>query len=398
MKYDFTSIVDRHGMDAIAVDQMDSWGPASPKDGYDVIPMWVADMNFATPSCVVESMKKRLEHPFFGYFSPREELYDGIIKWQKQRNGFDVAKENIEFDNGVLGGVTSALNVFCSKGDNVFVLSSTYIGFSGVMSNNGYKPVLSELVKDEQGIWRMDFDDVEAKIRDNHVHAAIFCSPHNPTGRVWEQWELKKFSEICEKYDVWVVSDEIWSDIILPGFRHIPTQAATEYLKYHTVACYSPTKTFSLAGFQESYRVTFNKTLIDRVAKEASLSHYNALNLMSMYAHIGACTEEGMEWTDELCKVLNENVSFMADYLDTVNGLEFSRPQGTYLIYVDCSGYCKRTGKTLDELLTMCWDKGVAVQDGRGFHGKCHIRMNLALPKARIEEAIGRMKQFVFTE
>ena len=244
----------------------------------------------------------------------------------------------------------------------------------------------------------MDFDDVEAKIRDNNVHAAIFCSPHNPTGRVWEQWELEKFSEICEKYDVWVVSDEIWSDIILPGNKHIPTQSATEYLKQHTVACYSPTKTFSLAGFQEGYHVIYNKYLRDRVNKEASLSHYNALNLISMYAHIGACTDMGMEWTDELCQVLGENIDLMCNYFGTIDGLEFSRPQGTYLIYLDCSGYCKRTGKTLDELLKACWDHGVALQDGRGFHGACHMRLNLALPKAKVEEAIERLKKYVFNE
>lgn len=398
MKYDFTSIVDRHGMDAMAVDSMGTWGPAAPKDGFDVIPMWVADMNFATPSCITDAMKARLEHPFFGYFSPREELYDGIIDWQKTRNGMTVAKENITFDNGVLGGVTSALNVFCSKGDNVFVHSSTYVGFSGVMSNNGYNPILSELKKDEQGIFRMDYEDMEAKIRDNHVHAAILCSPHNPAGRVWEQWELEKFSEICEKYDVWVVSDEIWSDLIMPGYKHIPTQSATPYLRDHTVACYSPTKTFSLAGFQESYRVIFNKYLQDRVEKEASLSHYNALNLMSMYAHIGACTDMGKEWLDELCQVLGENTKLMSSYLNGIDGIDATCPQGTYLIYADLSGYCGRTGKTLDEILNACWDKGVALQDGRGFHGKCHIRLNLALPKSRVEEAIERLKKYVFTE
>jgi cystathionine beta-lyase len=398
MKYDFTSIVDRSGKDAIAVDFFSRMHPGCPKEGFDLIPMGVADMNFATAPTIVESMKKRLDHPFFGYFSPRQELYDGIIRWQKERNGADVTKDDIAFDNGVLGGVTTALNVYCSKGDNVLVHSPTYIGFSGLLKNNGYNPILSDLKQDENGIYRMDFEDMEEKIVKNKVHAAIFCSPHNPTGRVWEKWELEKFSELCEKYSVMVVSDEIWSDIIMPGYKHIPTQLGSEYLKEHTVACYSPTKTFNLAGFQEGYRVVYNKTLRDRMDKEASLSHYNALNIMSMYAHIGACTDTGMEWVDELCTVLGTNTGMLADYLNSVDGVSVTKPQGTYLLFVDCTGYCERTGVSRDDILQKCYDVGIGLQNGRSFHGPCHVRINTALPTSKIKEVIERFKKYVFTE
>ena len=398
MKFDFTSVVNRLGKDAMAVDLYTSMHPGCPKDEFDIIPMWVADMNFPTAPSVVDSMKTRLDHPFFGYFSPREEVYDGIIRWQKERNGVLLTKDDILFDNGVLGGVTSALNVFCSKGDNVLVHSPTYVGFSGLLKNNGYNAVLSELKADKDGIWRMDIEDMEEKIKKYKVHAVIFCSPHNPTGRVWERWELEEFSKLCEKYSLYVVSDEIWSDIIMPGFKHVPTQTATEYIKEHTVACYSPTKTFNLAGFQESYRVIYNRVLKERVEKEASLSHYNALNIMSMYAQIGAYSDIGMEWTDELCRVLGENTTRMADYLNSVEGISVQKPQGTYLLFVDCSAYCERTGKNLDELLERCWEVGVGLQDGRGFHGKCHMRINTALPPSRIEDAIERMKDHVFID
>lgn len=398
MKYDFTSIVDRRGKDAIAVDSFLKSHPGVPKEGFDFIPMWVADMNFATAPSIVESMKKRLEHPFFGYFVPRQELLDGIIDWQKTRNGVDIEAENIAFDNGVLGGVTTALNVYCSKGDNVLVHSPTYVGFSGLLKNNGYNPILSELKKDSEGVWRMDFDDMEEKIVKNKVHAAIFCAPHNPTGRVWEQWELEKFSKLCEKYSVEVVSDEIWSDIIMPGYKHIPTQCGSDYLREHTVACYSPTKTFNLAGFQEGYHIIYNKALRDRVAKEASLSHYNALNIMSMYAHIGACSDTGKEWLDELRQVLGTNTGMLADYLNSIDGVEVAKPQGTYLLFVDCSGYCERTGKIIDDLIQSSWEVGIGLQDGRGFHGPCHLRINTAVPTSRIEDAIDRFKKYVFTE
>lgn len=397
MKYDFETYVSRKGHDAICVDGLGLWGPAAPKEGFDPIPMWIADMNFPLPGFITDPIKERLDHPYFGYFLPRQELYDGIIKWQRLRNGFDVTKESISFDTGVLGGVTSALNVYCQKGDKVLCHSATYVGFSGVFSNNGYNPVLSELKKDEQGVWRMDFEDMEKKLRDEHIHAMVFCSPHNPTGRVWERWELEKLSELCEKYSVELISDEIWSDIILPGNKHIPTQSVTPYLHEHTVACYAASKTFNLAGFTESYHVIFNEALRDKVEKEASLSHYNELNMLSMYAHIGATSDEAHEWATELCKVLGENVDFAYDYIKAnFPGLELSKPQGTYLLYVDCSGYCERTGRTLDEVLKAAWDVGVDFQDGRGFHGPCHIRMNLALPKAKVIEAFERMKQYVF--
>ena len=190
MKYDFTSIMKRSGMDAIAVDSLGKtpMAPLPPKEGFDVIPMWVADMNFPTVPTIPEAIIARAAHPAYGYFSPRKEYYDSIIQWQKDRNGvMDLTPECIGYENGVLGGVISALNVFCSKGDKVLLHSPTYIGFTNTLNNNGYRMVLSPLVQDENLVWRMDFDDMEKKIKENKIHAAIFCSPYNPCGRVWER-------------------------------------------------------------------------------------------------------------------------------------------------------------------------------------------------------------------
>ena len=153
----------------------------------------------------------------------------------------------------MLGGVISALNVLCSKGDNVLLHSPTYIGFTHCLTDNGYHIVHSPLTKDERGVWRMDFADMEKKIVENHIHAAIFCSPHNPCGRVWERWEIEQAMALYKKYDVMVVSDEIWSDILLTGYCHIPTQSVSEDAKMRTVALYAPSKTFNLAGLVGSY-------------------------------------------------------------------------------------------------------------------------------------------------
>ncbi len=400
MKYDFTSILNRHGKDAIAVDMVGAPGSGypAPREGFDIIPMWVADMNFPALPTIQEAMIERAKHPAFGYFSPRKEYFDSIIKWQQIHNGAnDLKPEHIGYSNGVLGGVIAALNVFCSRGDKVLLHSPTYVGFTGSIENCGYKIIHSPLVKDEEGIWRIDFEDMEKKIVDHSIHAAVFCSPHNPCGRVWEKWEVEKVMELYKKYDVQVVSDEIWSDLIHPGYKHIPTQSVSEDAKNRTVAMYAPSKTFNLAGLVGSYSIIYSKHIRDRVSKEISLSHTNAMNVMSMHALIGAYQPEGYEWVDELNQVLAGNAEFACNYIaEHFEGVEVSRPQGTYMLFIDCKGYCEKTGKSIEDVLKAGWDVGVVWQDGRPFHGPTSIRINLALPLSRVQEAFDRLDKYVF--
>ena len=369
-----------------------------PKEGFDAIPMWVADMNFPTVPTVVDAMRTRIEHAAFGYFDPRDEYFDSIIDWQTKRNGVtDLAREHIGYENGVLGGLLSAIGTFCSRGDNVFLLGPVYLGFSMSLQNNGYHAVISPLKRDAEGIWRMDFDDVEQKIAENRIHAAVFCSPHNPTGRVWESWEIERIMELFRKYDVFVVSDEIWSDILLDGHKHIPTQSVSEDARQRTVALYAPSKTFNLAGLIGAYHVIYNQRLRERVEKESSLSHYNSMNLLSMYALIGAYKPEGAMWVDELCRVLSANVDYACRYIDAhFLGISAARPQGTYMLFLDCKEWLDAHGMTLDELLRAGWDVGIAWQDGRQHGGTTHIRLNLALPLSRVQESFSRMDTYVF--
>lgn len=397
MKYDFTTIMDRAGKDAIAVDMI-PYKDIQIKEGFSKIPMWVADMNFQTVPTVPEAIADRVRHAAYGYFSPREEYYDSIIQWQKTRHGVQgLTKECIGYENGVLGGVISALNVFCSKGDKVLLHSPTYVGFTGSMENAGYHIVHSPLRRDEKGTWRMDFEDMEKKLEEEHIHAAVFCSPHNPCGRVWEKWELERAMEIFKKHDVMVVSDEIWSDIILKGHKHIPTQTISEDAKMRTVALYAPSKTFNLAGLIGSYHIIYNPRIRDRVRKESSLSHYNSMNVLSMYALIGAYKPEGYEWVDELCQVLTENVDFAYQYIrERFQGVSVAKPEGTYMLFLDCKEWCKEHGKTIDELQRAGVEAGVIWQDGRPFHGEYAIRLNLALPKTLVEEAMRRLNEYVF--
>ena len=394
MKYDFTSILDRCGMDAIAVD----YPPSKPRAGFDVIPMWVADMNFPTVPTIPEAIIRRTPHPAYGYFVPRQEYFDSIISWQKNRNGVEgLLPEHIGYANGVLGGVVSAMNVLCSRGDHILVHSPTYVGFTNALGNCGYNLVHSPLVIDENNVWRMDFEDMERKIVEKNIHAAILCSPHNPCGRVWERWEIEKAMELFKKHDVYVVSDEIWSDLILSGHKHIPTQSISEDAKMRTVAMYAPSKTFNLAGLVGSYSIVYNKWLRDRMAKEASLPHTNTMNVLSMYALIGAYQPEGHEWLEELRRVLTGNADWACRYIaEHFEGVKVCKPQGTYMLFIDCTEWCEKHGKTIDDVERAAWDVGVAVQDGRMFHGPCHLRMNLALPLSRVQEAFSRLDQYVF--
>lgn len=400
MTYDFTSIIDRKGKDALAVEAVNFTGTSevTTKEGFSRIPMWVADMNFATVPTIQKAIIERVKHPLFGYFNPSAEYYQAIIDWQAKRHDVKgLASHNIGYENGVLGGLISAANTLCSKGDNILLHSPTYVGFTMCLKNNGYNLALSPLVKDEKGIWRMDYKDMEAKIKAKHIHTAIFCSPHNPSGRVWEKWEIEKAMDLYKKYNVFVISDEIWADLTLNGNKHIPVQSISEDAKQRTFALYAPSKTFNLAGLIGAYHIVYNNWMRERVDKESSLPHYNKMNVLSMHALIGAYTLEGHKWVDELRQVLSENINYAVDYISRhFEGVEVSKPEGTYMLFIDCTEWCKKHNKTINELYNSGIEYGVIWQDGRAFNGSCHIRMNLALPLSLVKEAFERLNKYVF--
>ena len=399
MQFDFTTMPERHGMDSIAVDAIgNGFAPAGPKEGFDAIPMWVADMNFATCPTIQEAVIRRTQHPAFGYFDPSEAYYRSVVRWQEKRNRVaGLEKQHIGYENGVLGGVISTLNALCSRGDPVLLQSPTYIGFTHVLENNGYKIILNPLKQDSEGVWRLDYEDLEKKIVANDIHATVFCNPHNPCGRVWTPEEIRRAMEIFEKHEVWVVADEIWSDILLNGARHTPVQSVSDYAREHTAAFYAPSKTFNLAGLVGSYHIIYNDRLRKRQGKEASLSAYNAMNVLSMHALIGAYGPEGEAWVDQLCSVLSGNINYGFDFICRhFPGISVRKPEGTYMLFLHCEEWCRAHGQTLDDLLKAGTDVGVAWQDGRPFHDPWGIRMNLALPLHKVQEAFERLNRYVF--
>jgi cystathionine beta-lyase len=243
----------------------------------------------------------------------------------------------------------------------------------------------------------MDYEDMDKKLKEHKIHTAIFCSPHNPSGRVWEKWEIEKAMEVYKNNDVFVISDEIWSDILLNGHKHIPTQSVSEDAKQRTIAMYAPSKTFSLAGLVGSYHIVYNSWLNDRLLKEESLGHYNSMNLLSMYALIGAYKPEGHEWVDELCQVLSENVNYGYDFIkEHFKGVKIIKPQGTYLLFLDCTEWLEEHNMDFETLRKKGLEVGVDWQNGEAFFMKNAIRMNLALPMSRVKEAFDRLDKYVF--
>lgn len=403
MKYNFTTILNRHGQDSLATDGLgdgSGFAPAAPREGFDSIPMWVADMGFATAPSVTRAIAERLAHPHFGYYQPRDEYYQAIIDWHRTRKGVDdITPAHIGYENGVLGGVISALGVLCSAGDNVLVHSPTYVGFTHAVGGHGYNLVHSPLVLDKDGVWRMDFEDMERRIVQNNIHAAIFCSPHNPCGRVWDRWEIEQAMGLFERHHVYVVSDEIWSDLLLDGHRHTPTQQVSEWAHDHVAAFYAPSKTFNLAGLIGSYHVIYGAWMRDRVQRQGSLSHYNAQNVLSMHALMGAYSAEGAAWVDELCQVLSANATYALEHIrSTYPGVRCAKAQGTYVLLADCTQWCHERGMSYEELVRAGWDVGVTWHDGRLFDCSGCVRIAVSVPHSQVVEAFDRLDKYVFVK
>lgn len=399
MKYDFTTVLDRKGHDSLAFDKIPFEG-VSVDDGFDPIPMWIADMSFPVCPAVTEAILKRMEMPNYGYFAEPKEYFDSIISWQSRRNGVEGLKpEHIGYENGVLGGVSAAAQAFSAPGDKVLIHSPIYLGFTHTMEDIGRQIVHSPLIRDENGIWRMDYEDMDRKLKENNIHLAIFCSPHNPCGRVWERWEIEKAMEVYAANDCVVISDEIWSDIIMPGYKHIPTQSVSEDAKNRVVAFYAPSKTLSLAGLVGSYHIIFNKYLRDRVARVSEMCHYNEHNVLSVHSLIGGFSAEGEEWVDEMLQTIDKNLRYAVDFIhENFKGIKVSKPQGTYMIYLDCTDWCREHGISITELQHRGVKCGVIWQNGEDFSWPDTIRMNLALPFSRLVDAMERLKKFAFVK
>lgn len=385
MNYDFDKIVNRKGTGSIKWEKADAGRE-------DVIPMGIADMDFETAPSVTAAIKERLHHPIFGYFELDSRYYDAIIKWHKEQFCNNSMKaENILYQSGTIGAVATAIRAFTNPGDYILCNAPVYSGFLHAISDNGRFLCTSPLKKDEKGIFRLDLEDMEDKIKANDVRAYIFCSPHNPTGRVWEREEIRQVAELCRKHHVFLISDEVWADIIPSGKKHIPTALVSEDAKEYSISVYAPSKTFNLAAMRCAYAVIYDPWVWRVMDRMTDQTHYSNPNPLATEALIGGYTG-GAEWVKELNSYIRKNQEYICSYIKK-NGISVKTelPEGTYLMWLDCSQSEDFTG-----IMKKMEQSGVLAKDGKNYLLEKHIRLNVACPFAMCQEAMRRMERDVF--
>lgn len=387
--YDFSffdEIYDRTKSSAIKYSDL----PKSEKG--TVIPMWIADMDFKSSDAIINALKRTAEHGIYGYGQADDEYYNLLMDWYSRRMGWKIKKEEILTMPGVMFGVTMALRALTKENDSVLICQPVYYPFKNVVINNNRKLVVNELVLNN-GRYEIDFRDFENKIIKENVKVFLLCSPHNPVARVWEKEELERIAEICLKHNVYIISDEIHSDFIFEGSKHIPISTLSEETKMKTVTCIAPSKTFNIAGLQASHTVVSDEKLREKILNERLATCYHELNVMSIEA-VKAAYKESEEWLEGFLKYMKRNVevlrkAFPEDYKITAINME-----GTYLAWLDC----RKLNLSAEELGDLFLKKaGVWLHNGATF-GECgegFMRMNIACPVSVLEEAIKRIKSVI---
>ncbi len=398
MKYDLDRVIDRNGTGS------NKWsfywggshsGPITPIDSTlqseGPIPVWVADMDFASPQPVIDALTQRVQHGIFGYTSATDSYFDAVTNWLSRRHGWDVPKEWISTTPGVVPALHFAVKTWCKPGDKVLVQKPVYYPFFRSIKHGGCEIVSSNLIE-EAGAYRMDFADLEIKAADPDVKMAILCSPHNPVGRVWTADELRQYGEICNRNGVLVIADEIHADLMMPGITFQPYAMLGDEFANNSVVCTAPSKTFNLAGMHLSNLIIPNPKLkadYDRYMAETGVA--GGLNPLALVA-IEAAFNEGEDWLAQVLDYINGNYLFLKHFLaENLPQLRLTELQGTYLAWIDfrALGLDKPALERLTQLdAKVLFDEGhVFGDEGFGFE-----RINLACPRAIIEVALNRLK------
>lgn len=386
MKYDFDTVIDRRHTNSLKYDfALERGKPA------DVLPLWVADMDFVTAPEIRARLQQAVEHGIFGYSEGKEEYFAAVAGWYEQRFGWKVQQSWLVKTPGVVFALAMAVRAFTREGDAVLIQQPVYYPFAEVIEDNHRRVVSNSLqLKGER--YEIDFEDFEQKIVENQVKLFILCSPHNPVGRVWEQEELLRMGEICQKYQVLVVSDEIHSDFVWEGHRHYVFANLSKEFANRTITCTAPTKTFNLAGLQISNIFISNPQLRQDFRREVAAAGYSQPNAMGLVA-CQAAYEEGEEWLAQCKEYIWDNYLYLADFAEKyLPGVKVLKPEGTYLIWMDFRDLRLSVEELEDRILHKAglWlDSGAIFgADGEGFE-----RINIACPRVILQEALERCKR-----
>ena len=384
MKFNFDKIIDRTNNFSA------KWSEMNKNFGTnDLLPMWVADMDFLTAPCVMEALKDRLEQGIFGYTTRPSSYNESIVNWLDNRFSWKINQEWLMFSPAVITSISLLIQNLTQKNDKIMIQEPVYSPFHNIVESNERNLVISPLVKLDDGSYVMDYEDIESKIKD--VKIFILCNPHNPVGRVWTREELTRLGEICLKHNVLVISDEIHSDIILKNHKHTPFASISKEFSENTITCMAPTKTFNLAGLQSSFLVISNPYYYEVMDKAFSILDIKRNNAFSLVA-TEAAYNYGEDWLYELIKYIEDNVDFAIDYIKNhIPQLKVKKPEGTYLLWVDFSNL----NVDKEDLKNALINKGrIALSDGSSFGigGDGYYRINLACPRSMVLEGLKRIE------
>lgn len=384
MKFNFDKIVDRTNNFSA------KWSEMNKNFGTNnLLPMWVADMDFLTAPCVMEALKDRLEQGIFGYTTRPSSYNESIVNWLDNRFSWKINQEWLMFSPAVITSISLLIQNLTQKNDKIMIQEPVYSPFHSIVESNERNLVISPLVKLDDGSYVMDYEDIESKIKD--VKIFILCNPHNPVGRVWTREELTRLGEICLKHNVLIISDEIHSDIILKNHKHTPFASISKEFRENTITCMAPTKTFNLAGLQSSFLVISNPYYYEVMDKAFSILDIKRNNAFSLVATESAYNY-GEDWLYELIKYIEDNVDFAIDYIKNhMPQLKVKKPEGTYLLWVDFSNL----NVDKKDLKNALINKGrIALSDGSSFGigGDGYYRINLACPRSMVLEGLKRIE------
>lgn len=385
--WDFDTIIERRGTDCIKYDKI--------KDflGFDdVLPMWVADMDFETPDFIMDAIRKRTEHPILGYSFRSESCMNAISEWMKKRHDWEIKPSEIAFSPGVVPGIYLAISSLTEPGDEIIVQPPVYFPFFSTVEHNQRKLVLNPLINNDLH-YEMDFNQLEQAITPK-TRMIIISNPHNPVGRCWRRAELEKLVEICHRHRIWILSDEIHSDLIFQPNKHQPVGDINEQAKEITITFIAPSKTFNLAGLSTSFMIAQSPEIMKKYSERLEATHLGLGNIFGNVA-AQAAYEHGEEWLEQLLKYLSGNVDLVASFCAVHSDkLRMLRPEATYLQWLDLS-----PGGFKDDAINQLFFKEARIginpgpmfgQGGQGF-----VRLNLAMPRRQIQEGMERLGEAI---
>lgn len=383
MKYNFDEIIPRRNTNSV------KWDEAAQDD---IIPLWVADMDFRVLPQITEALRQRVDHGVFGYTHVPDSYYESVIRWFEDRHGLQGVKpSDIIYTSGVVPAISAIVRGLTLPGDKVLVQTPVYNCFFSSIRNQGCMVEENHLVY-KNNTYVVDWDDFERKCADSRVRIFLLCNPHNPAGRVWKKEELQRMGEICQKHDVFVISDEIHCELVMPGNEYTPFASLSDDFLKNSATCVAPTKAFNIAGLQIANIIVKDRNKRERIDRAINIHEVCDVNPFGVIATEAAYTEEGAEWLRQLNTYLFANYRFLCDFFSKhFPSLEVVKLEGTYLVWVDCSSL----GKSSTEIVNTLYRHGVWMNDGAmyGENQGAFIRINIACPRKILEEGLLRMEK-----